>query len=286
MFSDSPTTPTRIEVLLELVHEMRGRKLDKDAIQRFLQPKGLPGLTPGSNQANETLKAAKELELVDEDDEGSFRPKWKSRHSFLPKEVLLDALDSKVLSSTQIEPWFARFYAYVITKDNDLVESGASAGNKWATDFNRDLFGGQPPVNPFNATKYSKLRNWLRYAGLGWHDAQDNFVPNPYARIKRQLSNIFGKKRKLSTDEFMLQLGIFCPELDTGEIFLDTNKNLNLNRVCTRAVATALRDLHDDKIIRLDCPADSRGWSLSRAGVIRNPSEGLLSDDFDFVEKL
>ncbi len=284
MFSDKPTTPTRIEVLLELVNEMRHRKLDRDAIRKMLQPKGLPGLKEASEQANETLKAVRELGLVEEDKDGSYRPTWGGRRPIAAKHILLAALDDKVLSSTEIEPWFARFYSYAISKEDDLIGSGTDFGNKWATGFNRDLYGGQPPSNPFNPTKYSKLRNWLRYAGLGWHDSQDNFVPNPYERIRRQLNDIFEKRRKLTSDEFMSKLATHCPELDDGAIFRDANKGYNLNRTCTRAVATALRDLHDDRLIRLDCPRDSRGWSLSRAGVVRNPNEGLYADEFDFIE--
>jgi hypothetical protein len=119
---------------------------------------------------------------------------------------------------------------------------------------------------------------------LGWQDQKDNFIPSPYDRIKRKLKNIFGGKKKLSSDDFMSSLASQCPELDGGAIFRAANPRVELNRTCTRALATVLRDLHDDRIIRLDCPADSRGWSLVRVGVIRNPQEGLSSDVFDFVE--
>jgi hypothetical protein len=286
VFTDTTTTSTRIEVLLELVNVMRSRKLDRDAIRKLLQPKGLPGRTSASDQANETLKAARELGLVEEDSNGSFRPAWSGRSAFVARDHLLAAIDSKVLSSVDIEPWFARFFAYVITKDDDLVGRGTDAANKWSSNFNRDLYGGQLPGNPFNPDKYSKLRPWMRYAGLGWYDSQAGFVPCPYVRVRRKLGDVFGKKTKLSSDDFLSSLSRHCPELDDGAIFREANRDYNLNRTCTRALAIVLRDLHDDNLIRLDCPRDSRGWSLIRAGVIRNPQQGLHADEFDFIELL
>lgn len=287
MFSDSPATPTRLEVLVELVWEMRQRKLDREAIRKLLQPKGLPDLTPKSNQAMDTLAAARELGVVTEDDNGNIRPAWNTRKTFSPNLVVLAALDEKVLGATDIEPYLALFYSYLITKEDDTAPPG-DAGEKWSHDFNRDLYGGRPEgrTNPFNKVKYKGLRAWMRYAGLGWHDAQDVFVPNPYHRLRRSMGDIFGGKKKLDSDAFMFNLARSCPELDGGAIFCEANRGLDLHRTCTRALAVALRDLHDSRVIKLTCPADSRGWSLIRAGVIRNPQEGLHSDSFDFIERL
>lgn len=285
MFTDQPVTPARLEVLLELVWEMRSRKLDKQSLRNLLQPSGLPDVQASSKQAKEAFAAAQELELVVEEDDGSIRPSWNTRKSFNSKELVLAAIDEKVLSSTDIENWFARFYSYVITKDDDTLPPG-EAGHRWSNSFNKELYGDSPPENRFNQTKYTGLRRWMRYSGLGWHDAQDNFIPNPYERVKRSLNSIFGKKKRLDSDDFMANLASACPELDGGTIFREANRENDMNRTCTKALAVALRDLHDDMVIKLECPADSRGWSLIRAGIIRNPSENLYSDKFDFIERI
>jgi hypothetical protein len=287
MFTDSPATPTRLEVLVELVWEMRQRKLDRDAIRKLLQPKGLPDLGPKSNQAMETLTAARELGVVTEDQDGNIRPGWNVKKAFNSNAVVLAALDEKVLKSTEVESYFALFYAYLITKEDDTAPPG-DAGERWSNDFNRDMYGGRPEgrSNPFNKVKYKGLRAWMRYSGLGWHDAQDTFIPNPYHRIKRRMEEIFEGKKKIDCDIFMSNLAVACPELDGGAIFREANRDLDLHRTCTRALAVALRDLHDNRVVKLTCPADSRGWSLIRAGVIRNPLEDLHSDSFDFIERL
>ena len=287
MFTDQPVTPARLEVFIDLTWEMRTRKFNREAIKLLLQPQGLPGLSPSSKQAMDVLKCADELGLVREDQDKNYRPAWSARKHIGAKDIALHALDEKVLSSTDIEPWFAKFYSFAIAQDDDVLASGLEAGRHWADEFNRYLHGGAPPENPFNATKYTGLRRWMRYAGLGWHDSEDNFVPCPFERVRRKIADIFKNKKKLSSDEFMVQLAAQCPELDGGEIFATVHLGKkNVGRNCTRALATALRDLHDTEVIRLSCPADSRGWGLDLAGVIRNPSKGLYSDIFDSVELL
>ena len=282
MFTDSPTTPVRVEVLLELVIEMRQRKLDRASLRHLVQPDGLPGVTEKSNQAMDTLKAALELELVKEDAEKNIRPNWETREALSGREVLIRALEEKVLKDTEVEPYFAPFYAFLIAQNSDTAGPGAD-GTRWAEAFNRDVYGGRTTQDPFNKDKYTGLRRWLRYAGLGWHDIKDNFVPCPYERMKRQLPSIFGRDKKLDGSEFMRRLGTHCPELDGGRIFREVNKQYDAS-VCTRAVASVLRDMHDEDTIALNCPLDSRGPSLELAGTEREPKRGLNSDRVDAIE--
>ena len=148
--------------------------------------------------------------------------------------------------------------------------------------------------NRFNETKYDGVRRWLRYIGLGWHDSKDTFQPNPYERIKRRLPAIFagavlvgGRNRaipRMDSAQFMARLAVECPELDGGWIFIKANgSDALVGRRCTRALAHALVDLHLDDVIRLDCPADTSGWSLIHAQPPRD-QERLRSDRFDAVE--
>ena len=70
MFTDTEATPARVEMLLEVVRSMSGRKLDAPTVRQLLQPEGLPGLTSKSEQASKILSAARELELVAAQDDG------------------------------------------------------------------------------------------------------------------------------------------------------------------------------------------------------------------------
>jgi hypothetical protein len=281
MFTDSPATPARVEVLLSLVLEMRERKFDRSTIKNLLQPDGLPDLKSESSQASEALAAAIELGLVKEDGEKNFRPAWDTRRGLAVREVLVGALEDKVLGRTDVEPYFAPFYSFLIAQEIDVAGSGAD-GTKWAEAFNRAR-GDRSDRNPFNNVKYTGLRRWMRYSGLGWHDSKDNFIPCPYERIRRALPSVFGKSKKLDGVEFITRLGAHCPELDGGSVFAEINPKFD-SGFCTRAVASVLRDMHDEDLLAINCPHDSRGPSLELAGEERDPKRGLSSDRIDSIE--
>jgi hypothetical protein len=82
----------------------------------------------------------------------------------------------------------------------------------------------------------------------------------------------------------MSSLSAACPELDAGALFSEVAGSAfnKADRVCTSALAAALRNLHDEGVIQLECPADSQGWSLERAGSERDNAT-LKSDRFDRV---
>jgi hypothetical protein len=276
MFTDSEATPARVEMLLDLARAMHSRKFDTSTVQQLLQPSGLPGLKSGSEQYRSVLSAAKELDLVQEQSEGMIRA-TRARDTRSARRAVLDAIDEKVLGSESVEPWFALFYAFLLGCDQ-AAELGPTAGAYWENRFEREVFGGAKQNNRFNETKYRGLRRWFRYAGLGWHDGEERFHPNPYERLERQLPAIFGKARELAIDAFLDRLSEQCPELDGGHIFLKANRDWDRSaRKVTLGLSHALVDLHLDGKIGLNCPLDSDGWSIAKASP-PNDGKGLKSD--------
>ncbi len=282
MFTDTPATPTRVELLIDLVRSMAGRKLDTRTIREISQPTSLPNFTGSYEQSTKVVLAARELGLIIEDPDGQLRP-TRQRDNRAARQVLLDAIDERVLQSDNVEPYFALFYAYILGR-NEVAD--ASEGGRWETEFNRDLFEQQPASNRFNKTKYTGLRRWFRYSGLGWHDSADAFVPNPYERLARAVSRIFKEKKRLEADDFMNALSIICPELDGGWIFMKANPLHDAKaRRCTVGLSHALIDLHLDGVIELNCPVDSDGWSIASASP---PYDGksIKSDRFTSISLL
>jgi len=264
MFTDSEATPARVEMLLEVVRSMSGRKLDAPTIRQLLQPEGLPGLTSKSEQAQRIIFAARELELIAEQPDGMIRP-TRPRDNRSARSALIDAIDDKVLNDDKVEPWFALFYAFLLGRD-ESAGAGPQPGIDWETRFERELFSAIKPSNRFNLDKYRGLRRWFRYSGLGWHDSDDRFHPNPYERIARKLPAVFGKNRDLAVDAFIDRLSEVCPELDGGHIFLRANPGWDrAGRATSLGLAHALVDLHLDRVIQLNCPLDSDGWSIAKA---------------------
>lgn len=269
MFTDSEATPARVEMLLDLVRSMSSRKLDATIIKQLIQPAGLPDLTSKSDQARSIITAAKELELVEEQLGGMIRA-VKARDSRPARIAVVEAIDDKVLRDTGVEPWFALFYAFLLGR-NESAASGPAAAAIWETRFEREVFGGVTQPNRFNETKYRGLRRWFRYAGLGWHDAEDRFHPNPYERVARQLPDLFSTGKELPVDKFLERLAENCPELDGGYLFLKANPGWDrAARSMSLGLSHALVDLHLDEVIVLNCPLDSDGWSVLSAAPPRD----------------
>jgi hypothetical protein len=271
-FTDEPVTPVRLQILIDvLLQSTRG--IRRDDLCRLLQPEALAGKDSKFPSATATIRAALDLELADESGGIiSLIPAYrKEKH---PNSVILKAFDVRVLSVTEVEKYFALFYSYLLGLGTGINQRQKQSNDAWAAQFNHDVYDDVPQPDRFNASKLTGLYRWFSFAGLGWYDPAENFQPNPYERIQRSLSRIFGKHRKLEADPFMAALGKVCPELDGGEIFCQANRGWeSIPRRCTLGVSHALVELHMDAIVRLNCPADSAGWSIEDA----EPPSG---DDF------
>jgi hypothetical protein len=278
MFTDQPVTPARLECLIELLREYSRREWTRADITRVLQPKGLPDLGAAS-QAGQAITAASELGLLVQD--GSLIKLTVADAKLSTRELLLRQLEDRVLTSTDVEPYFAPFYSYLLS----LGPSGAEKKDRvsWANDFNRACPHMAGIQNPFNETKHTGLERWYVYTGHGWFDPEGTFQPNPYARLLRQLPKIFAEGPKLSDDAFLSRIGECCPELDNGAIFRKTWPAYNpAARIVTLALSHALVDLHLDDHIQLNCAPDSRGWSIEAAQPL-NDGQTLRSGRIDYV---
>jgi hypothetical protein len=277
MFTDDLVTPRRLEIILDVLRGFPKREWKKELLYQLVQPDGLPEKTGQRQQAKATIAAADELGLIEEGTGGVVRLKGKTQRS--TRELVLEAIDREVLATTQIEPWFAPFYSYLLW----LGEKAAKGLSRdaWAAAFNRDVLNDRPAKNQFNGTKYSGLLRWFSYAGLGWTDSLGIFQPNPYGRVARGLPVVFDGDARLTSDDFMSRIGAACPELDGGTIFRQTNTNWTPDaRLCSLGLSHALVDLHLDKVLVLAGTVDSRGWSVASAV----PPGGDPFGRFDFVE--
>jgi hypothetical protein len=237
-------------------------------------------LTDSSDQANKVIKAAIELGLVTED--GNLIRLGPLRRDRTTSDLVLQAFEDRILASTEVEPYYAPFYSYLISQG--ALQSEKRDGGAWATAFNSDCPQMAGEQNPFNKTKYIGLERWYEYSGHGWFDVNGVFQPNPYSRIRRQLPKLFAGDKRLSGDEFISRLAECCPELDTGTIFRLTLPKYNVEaRVASLALSHALIDLHLDREICLLCQPDSRGWSIE-AALPPNDGQTLRSGRIDFVD--
>jgi hypothetical protein len=262
-----------LQILIDVLRQ-NSRGINRDHLYRLLQPEPLAGEDTKFPSAKATVAAAIDLGLAQETAATISLSAAHRAHKDAANSILR-AIDDRVLSTDEIEKYFATFYAYVLGLGTELHQRHGQNNEAWASQFNRDVFRDVRQSDPFNATKLSGLHRWFAYVGLGWYDPAADFQPNPYERLKRSLPRIFGKRRKLEATEFMTGLAEACPELDGGTIFQRANayREQNVERWCTSGLGQALVELHLDGVVRLNCPADSAGWSIEDA----EPPSG---DDF------
>ncbi|MDA3896784.1 MAG: hypothetical protein PF482_11640 [Desulfobacteraceae bacterium] len=282
MFTDTPATPVRVEVLLDVLMQYPNG-LKRDVIYNLLQPIRLSG--GGQGTAKDTISAALQLGLAIEKRQSTITLSTEYNNKKSPQYNILKAADSKILASLEVEYHLALFYAYYLGVDKEVYKRSIFNREDWVNQFNKDVFNNEPQNNQFNTTKHTGLDRWLSYLGLGWYDPSDQFQANPYKRIYRSLPIVFGGKSKMDGDQFIDKLGEVCPELDGGHLFLQANKYRNYSpkaKQCTLGLSHALVDLHEDGIIKLDCPVDSRGWNI----VLAQPSrdDTIKSDRITLVE--
>ena len=97
MFTDKPTIPAQLETLLDVIHAMRQRKANADTLRQLIQPNGLPGLTPNSEQLSKHLFAAQELELVRIDENKDIRLAYQVRGEHQAMPAVLSAFDLSLI---------------------------------------------------------------------------------------------------------------------------------------------------------------------------------------------
>lgn len=280
MFTDSPATPARLEILVEVLRELP-KGIKRQDLYRVLQPEPLAGVGTKFPIADAVVKAALDLGLAKQN--GDLLISSVGKGDQPAKDHILAALDEIVLADVKVEYYFALYYAYYLGLGKQVYRMRNQDRGAWADQFNREVFQGTLPDNPFNPDKISGLNRWLSYTGLGWWDPAAKFQANPYERLRRSLPKIFHRAQKQESESFMKALAKACPELDGGEIFRRANPRLDTSdKKCTLGLSHALVDLHSDGLIRLNCPADSHGWSIEAAEPPRHGD--FLSMRFASVE--
>jgi hypothetical protein len=282
MFTDDQAIPTRVETLLDLLRSPSKRKWTESQVAELLQPASLPGVNERSKQAAAMVRAATELGLVERGKE-HLRLTFPADDPRDSRAVLTEALDERVLGSSDIEPYFAPFYSFLLSLGRKADDDRGR--DAWVTAF-RDAYPAAKGANPFNETKLSGLHGWFGYAGLGWYDTRGTtgvFQCDPYERLRRRLPQIFGKDAELAASDFFAQVATACPELDGGEIFRSAATGYTPGaRRCSLGLSRALVELHQDQILRLSCPTDSDGWWIEDADPPRD-SVHIQSDRIDRV---
>ena len=263
MFMDGTATSNRLETLTKVLMSKNLPPMEESSLKNILAPQSLPDFS--KEQPTSLISAGKDLGLIKFSEKNN-KIKKITASGKDPKQYLLEVLDEKILSQTEVEPYFAKFFSYALhnnipfSNKKDDNESLASLVNQEIIGFARG--------NPFNYTKISSYLPWYSYMGLTQPIKSSGSLTiseaYPYERIKRKLHQIFKENNQLFIDDFMQKFGSNCPELDGGEIYKSVTVSSSAPmKELTLGVSNALIELHISGHITLDCPLDSDGWSFN-----------------------
>jgi hypothetical protein len=111
----------------------------------------------------------------------------------------------------------------------------------------------------FNDTKLTPWKRWIEFLGLGFDTDLVGFYPAIAGRLKRELT-FFDSEKELGVNQFLGALAKRMPYIDGGSVYGSAVARLRLTRSpprLSRVLSTALRELHDEKILELRTLGDA-----------------------------
>ena len=119
MFTDMPVTPLHVESLIGFLQANASRSFTREDIRNSFQPLSIAS---SQIQSSHALGAAVELGLVKEGAGSSIELLPVAKGKKAPRSILQEALDTFVLSSTDVEDYLALFYSYMLGLNANFTE--------------------------------------------------------------------------------------------------------------------------------------------------------------------
>jgi hypothetical protein len=256
IINDGTAHPTRLEAVLNFCNYCDGPQ-DIQAIGEATMP-----LEKKSERKmlNDVLKHLNGMGLIIID--GNVVEVRKQ----LTKNGIKNAITDKILRpSNGNNELFGTYYSWLLhhTGSGNIENFELLSGTEKAGQFNREM-SPNSDERKFNDVKERGFRNWAVYLGLGYNIGSRPaiFTALPVTVIENNLLHIFSDCSEVSAQSFFGSLCKRVPFFDKGKIFLGVEKMVGELGVISPAVSSAVRILHDEKIIELigttDAPKDVR----------------------------
>jgi hypothetical protein len=122
----------------------------------------------------------------------------------------------------------------------------------------------------FNPTKLNGWLTWASFLGWGWRmtvGGQELLMPDAHKRLKPILPQLLSDSEEIPFSQFTHNIANLCPELDGGSLFekcWQASRGVEVRgNQLSLMLSTALRSLHDNKLIKLIEYADATDmWQL------------------------
>jgi hypothetical protein len=268
VLSSPQGTPERVWSLVAGLAALGG-ECERSVFDALLNP----GFTRDGQlvQAKETLAAnalgaASSLGLIDAGREKAILT--PQALSFEDTNDLADFVHDRLVSRSSGETDAPIFDAYAWM----VAESDRKGGTGWIFSLGRDEFadaantalvGQDDDGRLMNTTKVVAWRRWLTFLGLGTPLPIPNVAdfPTPAARLVRELKRAnTSNGATMPAEQFLALISGRMPYLDRGRLFIQACQRIghaSSQRRLSPLVSVALRDLHDEGILRLNLSGDA-----------------------------
>lgn len=295
LLSDTNHTPQRVFALLRLL-DAQGGELEFETIKTWFKPE-----LRGTNQRRsedvnirQMLGAAASLGMIEPAGHNRYRLSGQVPASL---EAFADLTHDRLASAGNDDPDSIVLEAFAA-----MLAVTEKQGTAWLDETAKARAGLIHAAVPrdsaesedenslrFNSTKIAPWKRWIVFLGLGISMPGSDLYPYPAPRLAREIDRARADQSaadRLDIEPFMNLVATRMPYLDGGRLFQSAAEQIRLaplERRLSRVLSGALRDLHDDKRLKLETIGDAK-QSYSLTGdphAVKNVATVHLTADAD-----
>lgn len=258
-------TPERLWAVVKVL-EAHGGTTPRIELQRWLKPR-YDGVTDRTRDetdrslVNQTLQAASGLGLID-----SSRDSVSLLISSLPSDIngFADAVHGLLLDRDEQSSDADILDAYACV----VVQCEKVGNRQWLSDwtttqiadlFTRSLSTRSIETNDqrYNTSRHAAWMRWIEFVGLNEKLSSRTTLVSVTGRLYRALrASDLPRDKELLPEDLLDWVASTLPYLDNGKLFLAAAKRMGHipGNTISRILSSALRDLHEDEVLRLVVP--------------------------------
>ena len=257
-------TPERLWAIIKILEAYDGT-IARAELQKWLKPR-FDGISDASRDekdrglVNQTLQAASGLGLIES---------GREIVSLLIPSVPLDIggfsdLVHSLLARSEVAADADIFEAYACVVVQCELLGNRQWLNDWTTAQIADLL--TRSLTPraistsdqrYNTSRHAAWIRWIEFVGLNETLSSRMMLVSVTARLHRALrASDLPRDRPISPEEFLTWVAATLPYLDKGTLFLEAARRMGHSpgNTISRLLSAALRDLHEDEVLRLVVP--------------------------------
>lgn len=261
-------TPSRVRLLVSVLSERTSGETP-ERLLAFCSPKPLwRNVAEPTVIFRQTLKAAKDLRLIEEDgDKLRLTSHLSSRREFT-EATFLASLEAVLLPVSAPdddgEAAFARAIAWFLMQS---VKLPLQFGVTKKDDIQKQLGDEGDVYDLTNKDRWNAFTYWCRYLGFGEALAARSMVPDPTVALRRLLPRVFSKGQEAPIGTFLQSLASVSPVFEEGRVRSEVEGRCRpafarQPQRLSQSTSFALIRLEQLGLIHLDARADAQAMVM------------------------